>query len=164
MIFKHCSPSLTPSMKIYDTYLFFSSSLVSGLTLVVESGFIKTGRPRDLLSSSPSTLLLTNPKLLSMVSSWPWLWRVLLGEEECSAGSRLWLAHRPRALLNSPPPYSLLLPWPNPCPLFICLICGKTHKHLCMICRKRLTGSVRAGGLVYVFVFVVQISHADYVF
>lgn len=65
-------------------------------------------------SQSPSPLFLANPKLLSMVSSWPW--HVLLGEEECSAGSRLCLTHWPRALLKPPLSSSPLLPDPTPAP------------------------------------------------
>lgn len=62
--------------------------------------------------SSPSPLLLTNPKLLSMVSSWPW--RVLLGEEECWLSA---LTCTPSKSLAWPPPlHCLLLSWPQTLP------------------------------------------------
>lgn len=148
MIFKqHFLSFSLPSCKYmtqtYDTYLFFSSSVSY---FGAENRFIKTDRHRDILRQAPLLSCSVTP------NSCQWFPAgcgvvVLLGEEEHSAGSRLWLAHRPRALLNP-----FLLPWPNPTPppLFICLICGKTHKHLCMICGKQLIGVCKQEGCVCV--------------
>lgn len=88
-----------------------------------------SSRQADPVIFSVKPILLTNPKLLSMVSSWP----------ACSpgrGGALGWLqaptCTPSKSIAQPPPPPPPLpsTPLTQPLPIFsICLICGKTYKH-----------------------------------
>lgn len=109
--------SLSPSIKIYDTDIW---RILVFLLLGFWSYFgckewIHQDRqaPWSFLSS-PSPFLLTNPKLLSMVSSWPWR-----GGSPGRGEALTWLQAPTRTTSKSiaqPPFYSPLLHCPNPTP------------------------------------------------